>query len=1195
MIFNKLKFTILGSGILIIVLIGVLVYFYNDTSETANRVVVSTAENSIPPVGDETKNYVRGYASELFSYLNLNGDPFDLTVADISTLNHIQETLASTTVIQPVVFNGRVYDGLEGYWTGDVFYLKPKRENTIPPSQYLKIVEKKIISPAEFYNNIPGNLQREMYELAYVDLINGVDEERSVARLKEYLETESQKGESLKKYEYSEVDKTFYLYVPDLDFPLEIRPRLYAENMRFIIDSFADPAGYLNDLVFNYNQRLSAEEVLIVNTTASSTFMFMNRSGLQRDLNTLLNNDRDVNEILTDLADSIRFDGDGSDGDGLVDHNYDLRQELAVQALLDRSGVIVPPSKKINYIQGADYYRQTEIANRLGQPAVLSTWLQNFRSVGLTSFTGNDYYVNTVRFAWNEKAVEKIAKGLSDKTSNITVMYGHGSLAGSVLVEVWDFGPRPADMSDESQTADFWQRYRQFSDRLTELQTNFPDEIFSTGQGESTLSVEQAGHLRSYTTSLDTAYQFLTDAEPRMVGLISVNNKFFSKHNSKKSLFFLISCYGGNLFEGIKSRVFLASAKDKVTFADLFFSDLKKIDKYLFKQESPGPWEVTLENLRNFSITKSFTITDAGFQGVLSNADLAKCDGQEGVLCTLKPEGIADQTVAVSPHVQKVTADTIEFNAPMAATGRSAPGWVTVDASQCASVDEQALNEIPEWDRADGFGDKVLKLPWLDKIYRNWQTDDFGADGSPKGPWVKITVHNDQAVSAISRINLTGNPDCFTDTALHPECWKKPDTIKYNGNQPKTDFTYALPCVDNEPEINLACMSNILEERIINHPESQVMIDRNGTHKVAGQTKALFLNGKVIESCIEKTVRNYNTGLNVHTWCTEPVAFGSHVAWLEHTNTSSVTDVLGKTVTVLMYNNKPYDQSELISGLFLYRDSVLYLKYIDGQAYVTYNKKNYGELLSLKKQTSPYLQLPDFKFDLTYNQLAYLNFFYTKNRGFDSQNRPTSDQTPVFETTLVGSRSGEVKFEYEYDKVNYQAGRVYGVPMGYLGTNLIMETDVIGEHALPDDGPNQTAVYVNGKFYPINNVRNVTSWAQLRDVFGSQILFTVETKDDNEDLYRDGTKIATGKNIYRATMFGDNFAFFSLDDYLVNYNGKILTKIDSSLGSRIILYQDSIAYRDSDEQVYFDGKKYNYVSSILLNMYACRQDYMAGL
>jgi hypothetical protein len=120
-------------------------------------------------------------------------------------------------------------------------------------------------------------------------------------------------------------------------------------------------------------------------------------------------------------------------------------------------------------------------------------------------------------------------------------------------------------------------------------------------------------------------------------------------------------------------------------------------------------------------------------------------------------------------------------------TSKDASEIVTIDSSQCGSASSESK---PEWE-----GDRAISLPWMDEIYKEWESSDFSG-GEPDVDYAIITVSSYSALSKESKVLLTGNPDCCTPSGCEGECWMNPATIKYNGNRPMTDFVFAMPCVE---------------------------------------------------------------------------------------------------------------------------------------------------------------------------------------------------------------------------------------------------------------------------------------------------------------------------------------------------------------------------------------------------------------
>ena len=788
-----------------------------------------------------TKEVITKYASGLVSNIAGITEPFDL---DSNTENTIQDIISALeTQDKVVIFNGRVFSDLEVVEDLGTYYLKPIGFDSYDYNDYLEVIRKEDVKPQEFYDVIDNPIQREVIKIFYEDFAYGEEtpsypqslpqesshegrqeysdfisdvksalglEEEAVqppvrmisrtadleTRLRSFLDLKVREG-MLSEYDYNAEHDSLTLVYGGEETPWLLNPSLYAQAIDYVITAYSDPRKFSQNTLEEYSQKLDRGDVLVVNTKVIPAFYdFFDRDILKDNLNILVDDSLSKDQKIEGISGGILYiDPDESPFQKMSRAYPTLNTDIAwadesqgeITQLLNRERVITPPSKDIYIVRLADYIPSKEIKRIKGESdrdldALKATFYPYIR---------NGYNIQVLTYRWADRTIEKLAEILSNQKISIVVLDTHGVYSGDgtyfLYGELYDASTKDAESIFDKRLEQLWTKPYGGDGivgyyRTTEL----------SGSDKYILFRHDAGLADAI-----KAFFKLPGAGERKFGVVAIKKdffKYFFNENSpyKKAVFISYVCYSWELTDSINARVFLAPSKGSMATREHFIeSDLTKLAPYLLKKEDPGPVEITDENMRNYDILKSFR------QGqILEHKDFRKdkwkagrftCVNQKDRLCNMRLFSPYHGTVSVSPHVQYAGLNKIEFNVPM---DNSIPAEtvVTIDCSECEISKKELAKLKPEWSE-----DKVIILPWEDKIYRGWQSSDDPNNTA----LAKITVHNSKAVSKISQISLTGNPDCCVAGGCKvEECWEKPYTIKYNGNYPKTDFIYFMPCLD---------------------------------------------------------------------------------------------------------------------------------------------------------------------------------------------------------------------------------------------------------------------------------------------------------------------------------------------------------------------------------------------------------------
>ena len=803
------KKKILWLAVVFVCIVAILVGIFYFPRSKPSPVV---EKNTPAALSQTTIDYYTNYAKVLASSLGVSvSDPFSLNADAKQKIRAAKDVISNSPNV--VIIDGTVYPSLLSLLVqGDSYRFKPSTGSDVKDFEVIKKenitvdeliknrdeLEKgviKIIYP--YIRKSPSLSDADIYKLAKKEINAHLDSQISANKLV--------------KYEYDEVDGNMRLTYSSMDIPFKFNPVFLAEQIYFVIDAYSNPETYSKDVLEGYNKRMSGGEILIVNNNQGTPEMkFVDRNTTISDISILVDDSLSATQKISELSDGANIISSYKEYEDIKSKEAEpkpvsfLSPETAfaqsspsgADDLMNRDGAIAPPYKDIAYFMGPDpnvYFEDSRLQHRDPaeeyirdiQNGYFAPFFKNFFSI--FAFSGGS--------SWGKKNVEDIVSILKDERISIFYWSVHGGEDAGVLAELYDLGPLSSDDISRASTSTrngYLQKRSQFDNRISDLKKKYGQDAIS----DDIESSELEPGLRSFYTrepsSLAPSLKGVLELSGDMkLGAVIIKPSLVKTQSkdSQKSVVVFNSCFGG-LFAGyFNTRVLLTVDAKKLANGLTFSTDLKKISNYLLKNtDKINNSKVNTDNARNYNI-----LTDLKQDQFTSIP--TECIESQDSLCNIKLySNNPDQTVAVSPHVKLADADRVDFSVPMETTS---PGKiVTIDASQCKTSQGILSDLEPKWDSSDKNADMSITLPWIDKVYREWKASDFDDGDNPIVRYAKITVHRDVAVSKVSKIDLTGNTDCFDGTAKHPECWQKPDTLIYNGNHPNTDFTYAMPCID---------------------------------------------------------------------------------------------------------------------------------------------------------------------------------------------------------------------------------------------------------------------------------------------------------------------------------------------------------------------------------------------------------------
>ena len=724
-----------------------------------------------------------------------------------------------------VVYNGEVYEnitagGLPKEGGPKTYFFKPLK-GRVPRSEYLKIISSEKIDPAEFFSAIDDPVQRDIRKLFVEHLLayRKTHPRLASASLKDAPEiitpefTGSVRSALDKRvrdgilsgYNYEPAYDSLTLTYSSDEIPFQLHPFMDATTVDFVIRTHLHAKNYAKNALKDYKQRLHNGDVLIINTKKETPFHdFFERDALLEEFLIISDDGLTREQKIEKFTKGLKRVKPGGKPDNRQKQPVFKSRRSgktraatssgSVSELLDRNGVIVPPSKRIAFLRAPDYIvRQYIEGDIFKEESYEIGQLRNPAGI-FSIYHQNDYTIEITTAGWEEAFVETLAGVMADESVSIVYLKTHGD-NNALLTEIYDMGA--VDLTRDEET------YREARKKLSALRRRVEilrgkygnDSISVYLKMRSVLSEKDRTHLNQHIARIPEQLRHLLKEQKRL-GVIAVTGEFFQKIPGKKALFILRACHGGSLADKIKARDILACDPRCFTSEYMFVqSDLRKIAPYIFKQMQPGPLKVTKEAMRNYNIITSFKnppLLRPGVDSRIEEGIIDHCYPQKDRLLSIKLWGPADQAVSPSPHVELADGDRIVFNAPM---DNSIPARDVVTIT-CRAHAEEAAKLEPKW-----ISDREIALPWKGKVYRDWKDSDFYANGTPQVDYDTIVVKHTQAKSTFSHVQLSGNPDGVARKYCRiKECWRNPCLITYNGNRPKSDFVFMLPCIKKEEQ-----------------------------------------------------------------------------------------------------------------------------------------------------------------------------------------------------------------------------------------------------------------------------------------------------------------------------------------------------------------------------------------------------------
>ncbi len=1250
---------------------------------------------SINALNPYTKQNILQYVTALMKVIGGSGDPLHPDQQTIKKIQGVLDFINNGNAVI-IVYNGNICSNFNTVGVADEgqpvrFFIKPLGIE-VKPTQYLEIISQEKINPDDFYKNIKdpvrSNIKKMFLELVIAGNTGSGKTPNPItpeftAKVNSYMDEKVREG-ILTSFNYDSKTDTLEFTFKGEEIPWTTQPLLEAYVFKYVIDAYANPQDYAKITGLEYRSRLKAGEVLLVNTEGKNPFHdFMSRQLLKDHLAILADSSLSADEKINRIAGGMKFQelkgnprsmappfqkqagvisGNNPKKSGLENPScrtaFDLPTFLTgffgslpapstsggSQQLLDREGVIVPPSKNIAYIRCADYvvpsYLDEHIFNKQcyemnqiqGQDGVFSI------------FHKNGYQIRFYSAGWEERIVEKIANVLNDDSVSVIYYKAHGSTK-KLLAEIFELG----DEDYQSKPATLDQgiaNLKSFKSRVMGLRSRFGDDSIKVYFTDSVISEEDRNILLKKQAQLPQHLRSLAVKRKKLAGIV-LTDSFFKSQCKKKSLFILRSCYGGSMADSIRARVILAPDAKSFTTESMFIgSDLRKIMAYIFKNQNPGSLKITKENLRNFNIVRDFKKPPAWSEDLspaVESQMMNSCSSAKDQLCSIILYGENNQSVSPSPHVEEVNGEKIVFNAPMD-NSVDVNSVVTIEVSFPQGLQEGWEKLKPKW-----INDKEISLPWTGKVYREWKEDDFSGDGSPNTAYAKIIVHSRNAVSKQSRIQLTGNDDgCNKNGAKVKECWRDPALVKYNGNKPSTDFVFFLPLVLKKPvELPPSVADDYMGKILYTEDRQNLICDG----------KKIIDHDKSWEE--HNNYREYPNPVPVYTLENEEMAvFADNMAYVKQTECDTYSP---KRYNEIIYNGSPiYKGEDHITGLQLYGNSKLYCieeqktrkktQYYNGTPYDP-EAKGYGvmtttALFSVNDKNQLFkngqmigvtgvgrkIHEGDYRDQYTGGTMVFKD-----NAGFIGiDNRPkfylsksnklmdmgemgdghnyymfgdhfVYQKRAVFQVSKIATHS---YYKIIYDGKDMGPGEspiLFGDHLAFItssnpatGKGPCYEADpMIGRKG---KGPhymfNRRYIYFDGKYYDIEKQLQLSSDHEYDIfqpmIFDNHLAFALvvfkKGAKERESLRFIYDWKDTGELSGNAVLFGNNYAYTreSGNKHHVIYNGS-----DLGEGESPVLYKNHIAFSTKGGgKVHYDGREYSSLSSIIDNMKAAYRYFM---
>lgn len=822
----------------------------------------------------EAAQAAREQASALVRLLVDTPDPLKPDDAARKVLQSVVQALGGSDPV--LVFNGKVYPkvlvvGVVDEGDPEAYFLKPD-DKAIPRADYLPLVQKREFAAEQALAGLDP-VHRETVEL----FLQGTP---TAAQVEAVLAARKADG-TITGADWLPSSRRLLYTLKGEEEATELYPALEAEALRYVARAYGEPRKYAEGTLLETRRRMASGEALVVNTRQKPAVqVFLPRTVLREDLEILADPSLTPDQKLERYSRGLKLGrADRPEGPALAfaGHPAWAAPASTARELLDRPGVIVPPSKRIGYLRGPDYIINRQFHSQVrggGDPTGVAT-LKN-REGPLACYHENGYTLEVTTAEWDRPFVETLDRVFRDDDISILYFHTHGDLedgTGVLLAELYDIGRSAKPGSKDyvaltpAENDEFTRNARAFRSRVAALKARYPGEQITSMNVRSRFRPEGAGLMRSFEAGLpDRIRDAMDPNKRRSMGAILVTSGFVAKafEKARKSVVMLQACHSGAVAPSIRARVVLAPTVEDMTSESTFLdSDLRKIGAYLFKRPDPGPVAVTPENMRNYDVVRDFRAPPA-YHGLPTEDAIfdaeAKVAAEPGRLASIRLYGTQGQTVTPSPHVVEAGPDRVVFSAPMD---------TSVPASEVVQLEGGAGGK-PEW-----VSDREIKLPWKGSRYRAWQASDLDGQGRPTVAYVRLTVRHASARSAVSRVELTGNPDCAdADGCKVREGWTRPTETRYNANRPRTDFVFFQPRIGgDEPPPVVHVASGDLVQHVLSVPRTETDSSSN-----------LDLDGsRVIDHDATKkqhdACRDYPNPYPIYYFGGDMATFGSHYAY----------------------------------------------------------------------------------------------------------------------------------------------------------------------------------------------------------------------------------------------------------------------------------------------------------------------------
>ena len=772
-----------------------------------------------------TKNQANEYARFLLSIFAVKSDdPFNLDEQARSKLSSVKEKISGSG--QVCVFNGQIFSSLELFEDNSAFYLRPQG-GISGATNMLEVIKQEKIYPEDLLKGA-DDIETAIYRIFYEAKVNNAADAQT--KLKAYLDLAVSTGK-IESYDYSDDAGTLEIKYPDQEIPLLLEPSSLVNQALYVLDAYRDPKSYAQKTLQEYQHRMIMGEALLTYFKDNKLEgFFIEKSILKNYIDALLDSSLSKEQKIEKFTSQVNL-SQGDQGEDLSFRGIFRSEAFAENA---DSGTIVPPKKDIFIMEMPDFEVKSEMdVAYLGRSFLLNR-AKDINNGFLYPYLKNAYTISYEKISWNKQAVERLESVLNNENITNFILHTHGD-PNKLIAELYDLGSVNAGQN-AGKSSDYLKKLEDVVKRYHELKAKYGKGI-NFVRRDSLLPEKDMAYLSRFSAGLPASVKDLI-SENRQVFIAEVTDVFFSQYFKKKSVFILLACYGGSFADSVrgKARVFIAPQPNSETTGRLFRTDLEKVAPYLLKKSSAiDTNKVTLSNHRNYNIMNDFIQGQFLVNDDVSGDQLGQltedCVAKKDTLCSLKLYASDGESVSVSPHVQEVAPEFITFNAPMNTANARAESIAQLNCFQCGKQENSVLELKPVWD-----GDKKIKLPWNNKVYRAWNDNDFDGSGNPKSKSLAyVRVKTGAASSKDSFVWLTGNTEaCVESLCFHPESYRDPANPRYNGNRPDTDFTMVLPCV------TAGYYQGMCKE---NRGRKVKIVDNQGRYSGAGFPEKIRVNG----------------------------------------------------------------------------------------------------------------------------------------------------------------------------------------------------------------------------------------------------------------------------------------------------------------------------------------------------------------